>query len=162
MNGVTIAGMESIDAHILSLLARDGRMSYTDIGRATGLSTSAAQQRVRRLEKRGVITGYHAEIDPVTLGRTLLAFIAVRPLRATLDESLPAQLQAMPEIVSCFAVAGDASYLCMVEVAGTAELEALLNRMRNAAGLITITTVVLSTLFRDRPLIDPVPAEEQD
>ena len=60
--------MESMDRHILGLLARDGRMSYTDIGRATGLSTSAAQQRVRRLEQRGIITGYRAIVDPQALG----------------------------------------------------------------------------------------------
>ena len=63
--------MESTDQQILALLARDGRMSYTDIGRETGLSTSAAQQRVRRLEQRGVITGYRALVNPEALGKLL-------------------------------------------------------------------------------------------
>ena len=48
----------------MDLLAADGRMSFTDLGKATGLSTSAVHQRVRRLEERGVITGYHAAVDP--------------------------------------------------------------------------------------------------
>ena len=61
--------MEPLDRRILSLLARDGRMSYTDIGKETGLSTSAAQQRVRRLEQRGVINGYRAELDQAQLGQ---------------------------------------------------------------------------------------------
>ena len=72
--------MESTDQQILALLARDGRMSYTDIGRVTGLSTSAAQQRVRRLEARGLIDGYSARLNAEALGRNLTAFIALRPL----------------------------------------------------------------------------------
>ena len=74
--------MESTDQQILELLAHDGRMSYTDIGRETGLSTSAAQQRVRRLEQRGVITGYKAQIDPESLGLMLTAFISLLVLRS--------------------------------------------------------------------------------
>ena len=70
--------MESTDRQILTLLAKDGRMSYTDIGRETGLSTSAAQQRVRRLEQRGLITGYRAELSAEALGLALTAFIHER------------------------------------------------------------------------------------
>ncbi len=71
--------MEKLDRRILSLLARDGRMSYTDIGKETGLSTSAAQQRVRRLEQRGVIKGYTAVLDPAELGLMVTAFVAIKP-----------------------------------------------------------------------------------
>ena len=62
--------MEQLDQRILALLARDGRMSYTDIGKETGLSTSAAQQRVRRLEQRGVIKGYRAVLAEVAIDVT--------------------------------------------------------------------------------------------
>ena len=71
--------MEKLDRRILSLLARDGRMSYTDIGKETGLSTSAAQQRVRRLEQRGLIKGYHARLDGAQLGLLVTAFVAIKP-----------------------------------------------------------------------------------
>jgi Lrp/AsnC family leucine-responsive transcriptional regulator len=56
------SGVEDLDREIVRLLAADGRMSYTDLGRATGLSTSAVHQRVRRLEERGVIRGYAAVV----------------------------------------------------------------------------------------------------
>ncbi len=56
--------MEELDRQIVDLLVKDGRMSYTDLGKATGLSTSAVHQRVRRLEQRGVIRGYAAVVDP--------------------------------------------------------------------------------------------------
>lgn len=146
--------MESIDQHILALLARDGRMSYTDIGRATGLSTSAAQQRVRRLEHRGVIDGYTARIDPTALGRNLTAFISLRPLQPADDEMVPEIVAGLAEITSCYSVAGNASYVVEANVATPAELDALLTRIRTLAKVVTETTVVLTTVFRDRPPID--------
>ena len=148
-----MCGMEGLDRQILSLLARDGRMSYTDLGRETGLSTSAAQQRVRRLEQRGVITGYRAVVDPEALGRTLTAFISLRALNPADDDGLPERLAPLDEIVSCYTVAGEASHLLLVQVASPAELGTLLTRIRTGAGVATHTTLVLSVPYADRPLV---------
>ena len=134
-------------------------MSYTDIGKATGLSTSAAQQRVRRLEQRGVITVYNAQLSAEELGRTLTAFISVRALNSKQDEDIPAILSQLPEITSCFSVAGETSFLCMAEVGSTRELDQLLASIRHQANVSTSTTIVLTTIFRARPLID-VPSAE--
>ena len=71
--------MERLDRRLVDLLAADGRMSLTDLGKATGLSTSAIHQRVRRLEERGIITGYHAAVDAESIGLPLTALISVRP-----------------------------------------------------------------------------------
>ena len=65
--------MEEINRRIVSLLSRDGRMSFTELARQTGLSVSAAQQRVRRLERRGVIKGYAALVNPDDAGLPLTA-----------------------------------------------------------------------------------------
>ena len=138
--------MEALDAQILGLLARDGRMSYTDIGKATGLSTSAAQQRVRRLEQRGVITGYRATIDPAALGKLLTAFISV----TTTD---PLEDTELPEVVSCYSVAGRASYLVIAQVETPADLERVLTEIRTRGHANTETQLVLSVPFADRPLI---------
>lgn len=128
-------------------------MSYTDIGRETGLSTSAAQQRVRRLEQRGIITGYRAVIDPEAVGCLLTAFISLRATDPSLDDQIPQRLEHLPGVVSCFSVAGEASHLLKVQVGTPAELEALLSRIRSAAAASTHTTVVLSVPFEDRPLV---------
>ena len=69
----TLTRMEDLDRRLVGLLLADGRMSYTDLGKATGLSTSAVHQRVRRLEERGVITGYAATVSPEALGLSLTA-----------------------------------------------------------------------------------------
>lgn len=129
-------------------------MSYTDIGRETGLSTSAAQQRVRRLEQRGIIDGYKARVNLAALGRNLTAFISVRALDPSRDEHIPDHIASMKEVVSCFSVAGSCSYLLEVHVGTPPELDALLTRIRTQASVTTETTVVLTTLFNDRPVID--------
>ena len=144
--------MEEIDRHILSLLGRDGRMSFTDLGKATGLSTSAVHQRVRRLEQRGVIRGYAAVVDPEAIGLPLTAFVSVTPLDQAAPDDVPERLTGLPEIEACHSVAGDENYILKVRVATPGALEQLLARIRAAAGVSTRTTIVLSTPYEARPL----------
>ena len=143
--------MEDIDRHIVRLLLEDGRMSYTDLGKATGLSTSAAHQRVRRLEQRGVINGYRAVIDPAALGLPLTAFISVKPFDPAAPDDVPDRLAGLTEIESCHSVAGEENYILKVHVATPGDLEGLLGRIRTAANVSTRTTIVLSTPFDGRP-----------
>lgn len=145
--------MEQTDREILALLSRDGRMSFTDLGREVGLSTSAAQQRVRRLEQRGVITGYRADVNPVEVDRALTAFIEIQPLNADQVDRAPEYLATLPEITSCYSVAGAASYLCLAQVGSAEALDDLLARIRRELLVKTVTTIVLRTAFRHRPLV---------
>jgi len=142
---------DAIDRLIVRLLAGDGRMSYADLARETGLSTSAAHQRVRRLEARGVLTGYRAAFDPRQVGLPLTALIDLTPLDPAAPDDIPERLVDIPEIESCWSVAGDASYVVKVRVAEPAALEELLGRIRATAGVSTRTTIVLSTAFEARP-----------
>ncbi len=144
--------MEDIDREILRLLSTDGRMSYTDLGKATGLSTSAVHQRVRRLEQRGVIRGYGAVVDFEAIGLPLTAFVSVTPLDPGAPDDVPERLAPLPEIEACHSVAGDDNYILKVRVATPGDLEGLLARIRSAAGVSTRTTVVLSTPYEARPL----------
>ena len=148
-----MALMEKLDRQILALLARDGRMSYTDIGKETGLSTSAAQQRVRRLEQRGVIKGYRAILDSSELGLMVTAFVAIKPFDPGQADDAPERLQEIEEIISCYSVAGDASYLLKVQAQSMSHLESLLTRIRSAGKVSTQTTTVLSIPYEDRPPI---------
>ena len=143
--------MEDTDREIVRLLSRDGRMSYTDLARATGLSTSAIHQRVRRLEQRGVITGYTATVAADAVGLALTAFISVTPLDPSAPDDAPDRLADLVEIEACHSVAGEESYILKVRVATPADLEDLLARIRAAANVSTRTTVVLSTPYEGRP-----------
>ena len=94
--------MEHTDRQILALLSRDGRMSFTELGRQVGLSTSATQQRVRRLEQRGIITGYRADLNAAELDRGLTAFVEIEPLSAEHEERAPEYLASLAQITSCY------------------------------------------------------------
>ncbi|WP_307199518.1 Lrp/AsnC family transcriptional regulator [Nocardioides zeae] len=142
--------MEETDRKILALLAQDGRMSFTDLGRATGLSTSAVHQRVKRLEQRGVIKGYGATVDYEQLGQPLTAFISIRPIDPSQPDDSPERLRGIGEIESCWSVAGEESYILKVRTATPAELEVLLARVRAAANVSTRTTIVLTTFYENR------------
>ena len=144
--------MEDTDRQILTLLAADGRMSYTDLGKATGLSTSAVHQRVKRLESRGLIKGYGATVDHDQLGRPLTAFISITPIDPSQPDDYPERLVHIPEIESCWSVAGEESYILKIRVATPLALEELLARIRGAASVSTRTTIVLSTPYENRPI----------
>jgi Lrp/AsnC family transcriptional regulator, leucine-responsive regulatory protein len=143
--------LPDLDRQIVRLLGEDGRMSFTDLSRATGLSTSAVHQRVRRLEARGVIRGYAAVVDPEAVGLPLTAFISIRPIDPSAPDDAPERLAGIPEIEACHSVAGDESYILKVRVPTPTALEGLLARIRAAANVSTRTTVVLSTPFESRP-----------
>ena len=135
----------------MQLLVADGRMSYTDLGKATGLSTSAVHQRVRRLEQRGVIRGYAAIVDPEAVALPLTAFISVKPFDPSAPDDVPERLAPLDEIEACHSVAGDENYILKVRVSVPGDLEHLLTRIRTVAGVSTRTTVVLSTPYEARP-----------
>lgn len=144
------AELDAVDRHLLRLLLDDGRRSYADLARDTGLSTSAVHQRVRRLEQRGAVTGYAAQLDPAAAGLPLAAFVSLKPIDPAAPDDAPERLRHLSAVEACHSVAGDESYILQVRVAGPAELEALLQEIRAVAGMSTRTTVVLSTPWEGR------------
>ena len=143
--------LEDLDRQIVQLLCRDGRMSFTDLGRSTGLSVSAVHQRVRRLEQRGVITAYTALVDPAKIGLPLTAFVSIKEIDPSQPDDAPERLAHLPAIEACYSVVGEESYLLKVRVADPAALERLLQEIRAAANVSTRTMVVLSTPYENRP-----------
>lgn len=144
------ADLDAVDLQLVRLLVEDGRRSYADLARSTGLSTSAAHARVRRLEQRGVLTGYTATVDPTALGLPLDAFVSLTPTDPAADDDTPDRLRALAAVQACYSVAGAESYILHVRVGTPAQLEALLQEVRTAAGVATRTTVVLSTPWQGR------------
>ena len=143
--------LEEIDARIANELAADGRCSYTDLAERVGLSVSAVHQRVRRLEQRGVITGYAARIGGEQIGLPLTAFVSLTPIDPAAPDDYPQRLSHLRQIEACYSVAGIESYILRVRVASPVALESLLAEIRSAAKVSTQTTVVLSTPYEDRP-----------
>jgi Lrp/AsnC family leucine-responsive transcriptional regulator len=140
-----------VDRALLSALARDGRASYTELAERVGLSVSAVHQRVRRLEQRGLITGYAATVDAKAVGLPLTAFVSITPIDVAQPDDAPSRLAHLTAIEACHSVAGVESYILKVRVASPDALEALLAAIRRAANVTTRTTVVLSTFYENRP-----------
>jgi Lrp/AsnC family leucine-responsive transcriptional regulator len=142
--------LDDLDRQLLGLLLADGRRSFTDLAKDTGLSTSAVHQRVRRLEQRGAVVGYTAHVDPVVAGLPLTAFVSITPIDPAAPDDAPERLSHLTAIEACHSVAGDESYILKVRVATPTDLEALLQAIRGAAQVRTRTTVVLSTAWEGR------------
>jgi Lrp/AsnC family leucine-responsive transcriptional regulator len=140
------------DLLILASMQEDARATYADIARRVGLSASSVHQRVRKLEESGVIRGYRAMVDPQALGLFVTALISVMPLDPKQPDDLPDRVSEFSEIEDCFSVAGDENYILKVRTHTTGDLEDLLRRLREKAGVQTRTTVVLSTPFEQRPI----------
>jgi len=146
-----IAVVDQRDLDILAALQDDARSTYAQIARRVGLSASSVHQRVRRLEDSGVIRGYRAVIDPQAVGLSVTALVSVMPLDPKQPDDLPDRVRDLPEIEDCLSVAGDENYILKVRTRTTADLEDLLRRVREKAGVQTRTTVVLSIPFEGRP-----------
>ncbi|MGH3914951.1 MAG: Lrp/AsnC family transcriptional regulator [Pseudonocardiaceae bacterium] len=145
------AALEPTDTAIVRALTVDGRLSFTDLAEQVGLSVSAVHQRVRRLEQRGVLRSYTAQVDREAVGLPLTAFVSLTPFDPAAPDDYPQRLAHLPEIESCYSVAGDESYILTVRVASPRALEDLLRRIREAANVATRTTVVLSIPYEARP-----------
>ena len=142
--------LDDIDRILLRELVADGRATLSELASSAGLSVSAVQSRVRRLESRGVVSGYAARIDPETVGHLLSAFVAITPLDPSQPDDAPARLEHIAEIESCHSVAGEESYILLVRVESPRALEDLLQRIRTAANVKTRSTIILNTFYSDR------------
>lgn len=152
---------DAIDSALIRELSVDARLTLAQLSERTGLSVSAVQTRVRRLEARGAILGYRAVLSPEAVGKSLAAFIEITPLDPAQPDDAPERLEHLPEIESCYSVAGDASYMLLVRVTTPRALEALIREIRQAASVSTRTTIVLQTFYEGRPIktVEPAPGD---
>ncbi|WP_424937653.1 MULTISPECIES: Lrp/AsnC family transcriptional regulator [Bacteria] len=147
----------AVDRAILAEMSRDARTTLAQLSQAVGLSVSAVQSRLRRLESRGVISGYRTLLDPEAVGRPLSAFIEITPLDPAQPDNAPELLEHLDAIEACHSIAGDASYMLFVRVATPRDLEQLVRDIRLAASVSTRTTVVLQTFYEGRPIVPVAP-----
>lgn len=145
--------VDSVDRAILTEISREGRATLAQLADAVGLSISAVQSRLRRLETRGVISGYRAILDPEQVGTPFSAFIEITPLDPAQPDNAPELLQHLEAIEACHSIAGDASYMLFVRVASPRALEELIRDIRLAASVSTRSTVVLQTYYEHRPIV---------
>jgi len=144
--------MDRKDRQILGLLERNARLSYGEIGKAVGLAGSSVHDRVRKLEKQGIVKGYRAEVDFEAAGLPITAIVSLA-LRPASPADIPAKVAEFELVESCYSVAGDNSYALVVRAPSTKDLEELLDALRAKLEVVTRSTVVLSTPFQHRPML---------
>jgi Lrp/AsnC family leucine-responsive transcriptional regulator len=141
------------DGKILDVLQRDGRRPYADLGADVGMSGPSAHERVKKLEARGVITGYAALVDPRAVGFDVLAFSWITQAPGTVAHDLTEAFAAIPEIEECHHISGEADYLIKVRARDTRDLERVLRQVQATKDVFqTETDVVFSSGFERRPL----------
>jgi Lrp/AsnC family transcriptional regulator, leucine-responsive regulatory protein len=143
---------DPVDERIVAEMSRDARATLAQLSESVGLSVSAVQSRLRRLETRGIIAGYRAIVDAEAVGRGLSAFIEITPLDPAQPDNAPELLEHLDAIEACHSIAGEASYMLFVRVPSPRALEELIRDIRHAAAVNTRTTVVLQTFYENRPI----------
>ena len=153
--------MHPIDWQLIEILQAEGKATYGDLARRVGMSQAAVHERVKKLESRGVVRGYRADVDPAAIGLPVVAFIFVDQEAGARRADLPRAFAEIRNVVACHSVAGQAAYVLKVRAHDTVGLERIINAVRSVEGVAqTRTTIVLSTWFEDRPMVPPAVPEE--
>jgi Lrp/AsnC family transcriptional regulator, leucine-responsive regulatory protein len=149
--------VDAVDAHILALLQSDARMTMRRLGEAIGLSAPAAAERVRRLENRGVIRGYHADVSPARIGLPIVAFVTVALLSPGRSPgAFERHTASLDAVVECYRITGEDTYLLKVAVPSMDALGDTLDRLGEFGR--TKSFVVLATPKSGGALHPPDPA----
>ena len=142
--------MDDIDRMLIGLLVEDATRSYAELGKAVGLSSGAAHERVRKLRERGVIRRTTIEVDQEAIGRPVTAYVLVDGGSWMGDSA--ERLAAIPAVEEAHVIAGPASLLLKVRTSSTKELQAVLRQIFEVDGVTGTQTVVVLETFFERTL----------
>ena len=145
--------LSQTDRRLLRILQTDGRRSYADLGTDLGMAGPSAHERVKKLEAKGVIRGYSADVSPGSVGLGVLAFTWVRQAPGTITIDLMPDFARIPEAEECHHVAGEADYILKIRARDMEHLGAVVRRVQTTPNVFsTETDVVFATGFERRPL----------
>jgi Lrp/AsnC family transcriptional regulator, leucine-responsive regulatory protein len=141
--------IDRVDLCILTELQANARVTLAELGRRVGLSAPAVAERVQRLEDTGVITGYHAEVDPRPLGFPVTVMIRVRPAVRELNR-IAKIAEEIPQIVECYRMTGEDCFYFTMHLRSVDELEPIIDRFMPYGS--TTTSLIQSAPVPRRPL----------
>ena len=145
--------LDDINLRLLEELSRDGRIGMAELGRRVGMSPPAVAERVQRLERAGVITGYRAEVDPVAVGFPISAVVRIRPAPGQLQR-IPEIARGTPEVAECYRITGEDCYLLRLHLRAIDDLEETLDRF-TPYGLTTTSIIHSAPVPRRGPPLEP-------
>jgi Lrp/AsnC family leucine-responsive transcriptional regulator len=145
--------LDTIDCNLLAELQANARISFAELGRKVSLSTPTVIERVKRLEEGGVIIGYHAQVNPSAVGRSVEAFIKVSVAGDKLMK-FAQTVKKIEEVLECYRITGAESFLVLVAVRDTAHLQAVIDQMMPYVA--TNTSIILDVPVRWNPVVPEV------
>ncbi len=158
--------IDEIDRKILTILQANSRSSNAELAQNVGLTISSVHERVKKLENKGIITGYSITVNPELLGKPLLAFIRLSvEYDPEKDSETPKKrvtdmCAQEPDILECHNVAGEDCYILKVRATGPKQLEELLHKVRGVTRSVrSVTSIVLSTR-KESSIVTPAPAPQ--
>ena len=141
--------LDAVDEKIVGELLDDGRLPIAELGRRVNLSSPAVAERMRRLERTGVVTGYRAQVDPRALGYELLAIVRVKPAPRQLPK-IPELAAEIPQVVECHRITGEDCFFLKLHLRSMDDLEPLLDRFTPYGR--TTTSLIHSSAVDNRAL----------
>jgi Lrp/AsnC family leucine-responsive transcriptional regulator len=142
-----MSSLDEIDRKLLALLQADDRLALADLSKKLGVAASTINDRIKRLVKQGVITGFHARLSSDALGLSLLAYMLVAWSDPKVEQRFLKKMHASPAVLECHHVTGMWNYLIKVRIKTTRELEAFLSDIKQSVPGVqrTETIIVLSS-----------------
>jgi len=160
--------LDQVDQRLVELLQRNARLSNAEMAEAVGLTASSVFERVKKLEQRGVITGYVAKVNPVMVGKPLLAFMRLTSgvteagALKSVEKDITGLAASEPDILECHDVAGEDCLILKLRAADPRELQSLLGKIRECyQSSKTVTSIVLETL-KESSAVSPAGEEAVD
>lgn len=155
--------MDSIDRNILVALQHDGAAGLAELAKVAGLSVSATAERVKRLEERGTIRGWRADLDPAAVGCPLLAWVFVALRAGAPAQAFRASFLPLEQVLECHAVSGPWSIMLKLRCAGLAELEAFVGHdIRALEGVERIETVIALMTTKETAMLPVAPHDDDE
>ena len=154
--------IDEIDAKILELLQRDGRMKRSDVAEEVDLSISAVSERMRKLEERGVIQGYRAIVDAKRLHLDITAFIRVSIDGSEYYSTFVERVTDMEQVLEVHSITGSGSHVMKVRTKNTTTLERFLSEIQAIPGVTQTTTSIVLSTFEESRVVPAEPMELYD
>lgn len=147
--------IDSIDVQILDILQKDGRIQRNRIAEMVGLTIPAVSERMKKLEKKGIISGYHAKINNIAIGKDVTAFVFVMTSPSNNYEEFVKRARETSDILECHSITGEGSHLLKVLTDNTSTLEKLLSKIQSWPGVLQTRTYIVLSSYKDFSSVNP-------
>jgi Lrp/AsnC family leucine-responsive transcriptional regulator len=152
--------IDPTDKKIITILQENARLSNAEIADKVGLTASSVHERVKKLEKKGILKRYVAIVDADMLGKPMLAFVRLSVTNQTINEAIQKLCATEPDILECHNVAGEDCYILKIRAEGPKKLERLLMAIKSRSDSIrSVTNIVLSS-YKETNFVEPTKGDD--